>query len=90
MFTLSTSSHSTPQATHLEPDHKLLEVGAEIGARFIVDSFTRRDFVGAVYAAKDQQSGRGIECLMIEVPPAHVKSLISLRKHIHEVKKVDL
>lgn len=67
-----------------------LTAGETIGGRFVVDSFIRQDFAGEVYLARDSQSERLIECLMIHLPPERVKRLLSLRERISEVKQVNL
>lgn len=67
-----------------------LTVGETIGGRFIVDSFIRQDFAGEVYLARDSQSERLIECLMINLPDEKVKRLLALRERISDVKEVNL
>jgi serine/threonine protein kinase len=86
---LSTSSHSNPNARP-ESFGPLLSVGESIGGRFVVESFARHDFTGDVYLAKDSQSDRVVECLIIQLPPDRVKRLLALREDISEVKRVNI
>jgi hypothetical protein len=55
-----------------------------------VESLVRQDFAGDVYLARDSQSERLVECLMIHLPPERVKRLLALREQIGEVKQVNL
>ena len=84
---------SSPRSTANSPSPQhdaQLSVGETIGGRFIVESFIRRDFAGEVYLARDSQSERLIECLMIHLPPERVKRLLALRERISDVKQVNL
>lgn len=86
MDSSSRSSAGTPPSSFTHQ----LSVGETIGGRFIVDSFIRQDFAGEVYLARDSQSERLIECLMINLPGERVKRLLALRERISEVKQVNL
>ena len=86
---MDSSSRATAGTPSLNTTHQL-SVGETIGGRFIVDSFVRQDFAGEVYLARDSQSERLIECLMIHLPPERVKRLLALRERIAEVKQVNL
>jgi serine/threonine protein kinase len=61
-----------------------------IGGRFEVQQLIRRDFAGTVYSAKDGQSQRDVECLLINLAADDTHQLLELRAHIHEVKKLKL
>ena len=71
-------------------DSNSLNPGAIIGGRFEVLQLIRRDFAGSVYSARDGQSQRDVECLLVNIMEEDSQQLLELRAHIHEVKKVKL
>ena len=60
-----------------------------IGGRFEVQQVIRRDFAGIVYSARDGQSQRDVECLIINLKE-DTQQLLELRAHIHDVKQIKL
>ena len=82
--------HSSYSSESPSSAPELLHAGAMIGGRFEVQQLIRRDFAGTVYSAKDGQSQRDVECLIINLMPDDTHQLLELRAHIHEVKKLKL
>ena len=68
----------------------ILPPGALIGGRFEVQQVIRRDFAGVVYGARDGQSQRDVECLIINLLNEDTQQLLELRAHIHDVKQLKL
>ena len=87
----SPSSHLPRSDSPLTPTSETqLAPGEMIGGRFSVEAFIRRDFIGDVYQTRDSQSQRLVECLMMNLPQTQSKHLLTLRGHIHEVKRLSL
>lgn len=77
------------QSSHIDTP-QTLNTGAIIGGRFEVLQLLRRDFAGTVYSARDSQSQRDVECLLISLPTEETHQLLELRAHIHEAKQLRL
>lgn len=80
---------SSNQASN-ESASAILSSGAMIGGRFEVQQVIRRDFAGVVYSARDEQSQRDVECLIINLSNEDTQKLLELRAHIHDVKQLKL
>ena len=84
-MTYTSSNQANNQSTSA-----ILPPGALIGGRFEVQQVIRRDFAGVVYGARDGQSQRDVECLIINLLNEDTQQLLELRAHIHDVKQLKL
>ena len=82
--------HNNSASSSRQEVPQTLSTGAVIGGRFEVLQLLRRDFVGTVYSARDNQSQRDVECLLISISAEDTHQLLDLRAHIHEAKKLRL
>lgn len=83
-------TYTSSNQTNNQSAPAILSSGAMIGGRFEVQQVIRRDFAGIVYSARDGQSQRDVECLIINILKEDTQQLLELRAHIHDVKQIKL